>query len=144
MSRQQRDLVAEGVRVYKDIRAELPQAVPFWPLGLPRWDDSWSALGLRLPGASYVTVWHRGPLGVAIADHTGNAEPTGNADPTETLLPIPHLRGQAVTARILYPAAAGDCLTWDAGAGTLIVSLPRTPSACVLSLKPTPATDKTG
>jgi alpha-galactosidase len=126
MSRQQRDLVAEGVRVYKSIRAQWPEAVPFWPLGLPRWDDSWIALGLRVPSASYVTVWHRGLL-------------TGNADPAETLLPIPHLRGQAVTARILYPAAAGAGLTWDAEAGALVVSLPRTPSACVLSLTPTAA-----
>jgi len=129
MSRQQRDLVAAGVRVYKSIRAEWPEAVPFWPLGLPRWTDSWIALGLRVPAASYVTVWHRGPF----------ADPAGNADPAETLLPIPHLRGRAVTARILYPAAAGAGLSWDAWAGALIVSLPRTPSACVLSLTPNAA-----
>ena len=61
MSRAQRDLVAEAVGVYKTIRADLAVAVPFWPLGLPRWADSWMALGLRTPRASYLTVWHRGP-----------------------------------------------------------------------------------
>jgi alpha-galactosidase len=107
----------------------LPEAVPFWPLGLPRWDDSWIALGLRAPGTSYLTVWHRGPL-------------AANRDPEnpEALLPIPHLRGQAATARILYPKAAGAGLSWDAGAGALLVSLPRTPCACVLSLMPAAAT----
>jgi hypothetical protein len=45
MSCHQRDLVAEAVRVYKNIRADLGLAVPFWPLGLPRWADLWIALG---------------------------------------------------------------------------------------------------
>jgi alpha-galactosidase len=136
MSRQQRDLVADAVRVYKDIRAELPEAVPFWPLGLPRWDDSWIALGLRAPDASYLIVWHRGPLGVASGRTSGHAPDSGPVENAEALLPIPHLRGQAVTARTLYPAAAGTGLTWDARAGALLVSLPRTPSACLLSLRP--------
>ena len=139
MSRQQRDLVAEAMRAYKDIRAELPQAVPFWPLGLPRWTDSWIALGLRGPNASYLTVWHRGPLTAASArpastrpaGHTPSGE---NGDPAEVMLPVPHLRGQSVTARIVYPAAAGAGLSWDAAASALTVSLPRTPSACVLNL----------
>jgi len=140
MSRQQRDLVAEAVRVYKSIRAELPETVPFWPLGLPRWDDSWIALGLRAPGTSYLTVWHRGPLGVASGRSSGHAPDSGPVENAEALLTIPHLRGQAVTARILYPPAAGAGLTWDAGAGALLVSLPRTPSACTLSLRPNAAT----
>jgi alpha-galactosidase len=120
MSRHQRDLVAEAVRVYKTIRAELPLAAPFWPLGLPRWADSWIALGLRGPAASYLTVWHRGQAG----------------DPAEVVLPIPHLRGQPLTAAVLYPTASETGISWEAGAGTLAVSLPRTPSACVVSLAP--------
>ena len=127
MSRQQRDLVVAAVRVYKDIRADLAVAVPFWPLGLPRWTDSWIALGLRAPGVSYLTVWHRGPLGPA----TGQP-----GDPAEAMLPIPHLRGQPLTAKTLYPVGAGAEVGWDAGTGALRVLLPRTPSACVISLVP--------
>jgi alpha-galactosidase len=134
MSRKQRDLVADAVRVYKGIRAEWPEAVPFWPLGLPRWDDSWIALGLRAPRASYLTVWHRGPLAAARARPSRHAPRSENEDPAEVVLPIPQLRGQPVMARILYPAAAGAGLSWDAAASALTVSLPRTPSACVLSL----------
>ena len=62
MSREQRALVAEAVRVHKDLRGSLASALPFWPLGLPRWTDPWIALGLRAPEASYLTVWHRGPF----------------------------------------------------------------------------------
>ena len=122
MSPQQRALVAAAVKAYKDIRPDLALAVPFWPLGLPQWTDSWIALGLRAPDASYLTVWHRGPFG------------TGGSDDPELTLPIPHLRGQQVTARALYP---GDTeASWQPAAGMLTVALPRTPSACVLSLAP--------
>jgi len=139
MSRHQRDLFADAVRVYKDLRAELPGAVPFWPLGLPRWDDSWIALGLRAPGTSYLTVWHRGPLAAASTRPGGRHPSREDADPAEVTLPIPHLggqrgqRGRPVTPRILYPAA-GAGLSWDPGTSALTVSLPRKPSACVLSL----------
>jgi alpha-galactosidase len=119
MSRGQRDLVAEAVRVYKEsIRPVTPGATPFWPLGLPRWDDRWVALGLRAPGVSHLTVWRRGPAG------------TG---PSVTL-PLPHLRGAPVTPRVLYPPQAGAPASWDAPAGTLTVTLPRFPSACLLQV----------
>jgi hypothetical protein len=52
------------------------------------------------------------------------------------MLPVPHLRGQPRTAAVLYPAGAGAGISWDAGAGALTVSLPRAPSACVISLVP--------
>jgi alpha-galactosidase len=47
MSPPQRDLVAQAVQVYKAIRSDLAHAVPFWPLGLPRWPDPVVALGMR-------------------------------------------------------------------------------------------------
>jgi alpha-galactosidase len=132
MSRSQRDLVTEAVRVYKTIRSDLAVAVPFWPLGLPGWTDAWIALGLRAPGAGYLTVWHRGPL----AEASGYPAPVTAGDPAVATLSIPHLRGQPLIVRILYPSGAGAGTRWDAGAGALTVSLPRTPSACVLSLEP--------
>jgi alpha-galactosidase len=125
MSGHQRALVAEAVCVYKSIRADLAAAVPFWPLGLPRWADSWIALGLRAPDASYLTVWHRGPLG-----------PARRGDPADVVLPIPHLRDRPPKVRVLYPTGAAAGIRWDAAEGTLTVPLPRTPSACVISLLP--------
>jgi alpha-galactosidase len=135
MSLHQRDLVGEAMRAYKSIRADLPRSTPFWPLGLPGWTDSWIALGLRAPDASYLTVWHRGSLDAASGHAlSGQALSSENEDPAEVMLPIPHLRDQPVTAMILYPADAGADISWDAGASVLSVLLPRTPSACVLSL----------
>jgi alpha-galactosidase len=133
----QRSLVRDAISVYKTIRADIAAAVPFWPFGLPRWTDSWIALGMRAPAANYLTVWHRGPLGSAYpaGKGTGGAGPvTGTDDDAGITLPVPHLRGRPVTAGVLYPSASGAEASWDATAGHLSVTLPRVPSACVLRL----------
>jgi alpha-galactosidase len=114
MSPAQLELVAEGVRVYKQIRPDIAVSVPLWPLGLPRWADPWIALGLRTPVATYLTLWRR----------DGTAE---------TSLSLPHLAGADVTARVLYPAT-GTSVRWDAARGVLAVGLPRLPAACLLIL----------
>jgi len=121
MSGPQRELVAEAVRVYKEsLRPAIARSVPFWPLGLPRWDDSWVALGLRAPGASHLALWRRGQ------DH--------GESPATIRLPLPHLRGVRLTPRLVYPRHAGTEARWDADLGTLTVTLPDAPSACVLCL----------
>jgi len=147
MNSRQLALVADAVRVYKSLRSSIATTVPFWPLGLPGWTDSWIALGLRGSGASYLTIWRRGQPGAAgdanpagrpgPAGQRGEAGPADPAGPRITL-PVPHLRGAAVTPKVLYPAsAARDAeLVWDRYAGVLLVSLPRVPSACVLALAP--------
>ncbi|MBV9379298.1 MAG: alpha-galactosidase, partial [Streptosporangiaceae bacterium] len=122
MTPAQRELVAAAVRAYKSIRSDLAAAMPFWPLGLPRWTDSWLALGMRGPGASYVTVWHR-----------GGWENAG-ADPSEVSLQVPHLRGRPTVAKLLYPDATLAAISWDPAAGKLSVSLPRAPTACLIML----------
>jgi alpha-galactosidase len=121
MSGEQRNMVAAAIRVYKEvIRPEIAASTPFWPLGLPRWEDPWIALGLRSPAASYLTVWRRGP------------QP--GTDAAQITLPVPHLRGTRVTAEVLYPRQAGAEASWDPAPGVLTVTLPRHPSACVLRL----------
>jgi len=123
MSGPQRELVTEAVRVYKEsLRSVIARSVPFWPLGLPRWDDSWIALGLRAPESSQLAVWRRWP---------GQA-----GGPAAVTLPVPHLRGTAVIPRVLYPSRSGAEASWDATLGTLTVVLPDLPSACVLRLAP--------
>jgi alpha-galactosidase len=122
MSGPQRELVAEAVRVYKEsLRQAIARSVPFWPLGLPRWDDSWVALGLRAPDSSHVAVWHRGH---DVDEGSGTAT-----------LPLPHLRGARVTPRVIYPRHAGAEAGWDAERGMLTVSLQNPPAACVLRLE---------
>lgn len=60
MSGAQRALVREAVDLALARRADDERAVPFWPLGLPAWDDPWVASGLRSDAQSWVTVWWRG------------------------------------------------------------------------------------
>ncbi len=120
MSPAQRGLVGQAVAVYKDLRAELARAVPFWPLGLPGWEDPVIALGMHAPGASYVLAWRRGG---ADSDR-----------PEPIALPVPRLAGAAVTPEVLFPAGAGAQAAWAPAEAQLMVTLPRAPSACLIRL----------
>ncbi|WP_235583095.1 alpha-galactosidase, partial [Kitasatospora sp. Root107] len=113
---EERALVHEAVAVHKSLRADLPHAVPAWPLGLPAWDDPWIALALHTPAVTYLTVWRR-----------------PGADDT-TVLRLPHLRGADVHADLLYPSTSQAHPTWQPDTAELTLSLPTAPSAVVLRL----------
>ncbi|MEU1803150.1 alpha-galactosidase [Streptomyces sp. NPDC019937] len=119
MAPAQLDLVRDALAAYRQIRPDLPSAVPFWPLGLPGWEDAWVALGLRTggdrSGRTYVALWRRG----------------GQAP--ERALPLPHLAGRALRIDHLHPAAASGT-TWSPDRAELTVALPHTPAALLLRL----------
>ena len=48
ISPERRKLVKEGLDCYKRIRQDLRTGLPFWPLGLPKFGDSWVSLGLQM------------------------------------------------------------------------------------------------
>ena len=78
--------VSNAIRIYKDvIRAHIPLAVPFFPLGMPDVTNRQNpvALGMRSPGWGAVAVWR-----------------LGGAETVELSL-------QAPNARILYPDNLG-------------------------------------
>ena len=125
MSEEQAGLVRSAVSVYKELRPELGGARPFWPLGLPAWEDAWLAHGLRGQGATFLTVWRRAP------GDAGTPDPSADTDRTLT---IPHLRGAHVQPTVLYPTTADAAVKWDADAGQLTVSLPRENTAVLLRL----------
>jgi alpha-galactosidase len=125
MSPHQRDLVAQAVGVYKQIRADLARAVPIWPLGLPGWADPVLALGMRTADVTYLVAWRRGRLD----------GPAGDEDTGPITLPVPHLAGAPVRADVLYPGDAGAGARWVGADGALMVTLPRTPSACLVRLR---------
>ena len=52
-------LVKEAIEVYKSIRRDIAKSVPFYPLGLSKFSDDWSALGLRTDDKIYLAVWRR-------------------------------------------------------------------------------------
>ena len=128
MSESQLGLVADAINVYKQIRFELPTALPFWPLGLPKWTDSWFALGMRSRATSYVLVWHRGTIGEARGVN-------GWEDQPRMTLAVPHLRNTGSASEVLYPALGLVEVTWDDARGDLTVDAVRAPSACLVALR---------
>ncbi|GAA4775133.1 glycoside hydrolase family 36 protein [Microbacterium gilvum] len=66
LSDEQRAAVARAVALHKDLRASLADAVPFWPRGLPAWDDDIVCLGLRAPERTLLFVWDRAAEASAI------------------------------------------------------------------------------
>ncbi|MFE9450216.1 alpha-galactosidase [Streptomyces sp. NPDC006739] len=111
-----RALVHQAVAVYRDLRADLPDALPVWPLGLPAWDDPWVALALRTPDTTYLTAWRR-----------------PGADPTTTLR-LPHLRDTPAVATPVFPAETSVTTAWNPGTAELTLTLPTAPSAVLLRL----------
>ncbi|MFF7952586.1 alpha-galactosidase [Streptomyces griseorubiginosus] len=111
-----RALVHEAVATYKTIRADLAQAVPAWPLGLPAWDDEWLALALHTPATTYVSAWRR---------------PGAEAG---TTLALPHLHGRTPRVEVLYPAASPADARWNPDAADLTLTLPTAPSAVLVRL----------
>ena len=111
-----RALVYEAVAVYKSLRADLPRALPVWPLGLPAWDDPWLALALRTPSTTYLTAWRR-----------------SGAEDGATLR-LPHLRGTGARVDLLYPATTEAVACWHPDTAELTLTLPTAPSAVLLRL----------
>ncbi|MFF4119088.1 alpha-galactosidase [Streptomyces sp. NPDC001714] len=111
-----RALVHQAVAVYRDLRTDLPGALPIWPLGLPAWDDPWAALALRTPTTTYLTAWRR-----------PGAAPT-------TTLHLPHLLDTPAVTTPIFPANTRATTSWNPGAAELTLALPAVPSAVLLRL----------
>ncbi|GAA4491895.1 glycoside hydrolase family 36 protein [Microbacterium panaciterrae] len=57
---EQKQLLAEAVALHRELRDQLCGCVPFWPLGLPGWEDDAVCLGYRLAdGSALLFVWDR-------------------------------------------------------------------------------------
>jgi alpha-galactosidase len=101
-----RELVKEALDYYKSIRAHIPQAMPFWPLGLPDSRGEWVSFGLRHDNVRYLAVWRiRG-------------EEAG------ITLPIPDLKGHKVNVSCAYPQQHSSSWSWDQAEGNLRVEIP--------------------
>ncbi|MER7922372.1 glycoside hydrolase family 36 protein [Streptomyces sp. NPDC096057] len=134
MSAEQFDLVRSGIAVYKALRSEIPVGSPFWPLGLPSWEDAWIAYGWSGDAASWLVVWRREPP----TDGRGMGSlprDQHRADDHTCTVAIPHLRGARIYPAVLYPATADTTVTWNAD-GRLTVSLPRPNTAVLIRLGP--------
>ncbi|WNR42898.1 glycoside hydrolase family 36 protein [Paenibacillus roseipurpureus] len=106
LSEERKELIREGLQVYKMIRNDIRQGLPFWPLGLPAYEDGWISMGLTCGAKTYVAIWR--------LDSS-----------TETiLLPIRAGGMKAPAVRVLYPSHHDAAYSWNEGGASLSVKLP--------------------
>ena len=114
MDADQHRLVAQGIEAYKrHVQPIIASSVPCWPLGLPDWDASVLAYGLRPRQAAdgqptLVTVWTR------------------NASEGTVRLDMPHLSGRQVEIQPIYPVEGFEqwAAAWHPAEGVLEVEVP--------------------
>ncbi|MFG2576734.1 alpha-galactosidase [Streptomyces sp. NPDC048481] len=137
MNEEQSARVRSAIDVYKRIRPEIRDALPVWPLGLPAWEDTWPAHGLRGASATYLALWRRNPAATGRAETSDRRAPVDAGDDSRTLR-LPHLLGARPHIESLYPADSDATADWNAADATLTVSLPRADTALLLRLGTTP------
>lgn len=117
LTQHQLDLISSGMGIYKQIRGDLKRGLPFWPLGLPQWQDDWVSLGISaVTGSHYLAVWRRGGA--------------------ETIsLPVPTLKDRSdLRVDLLYPKSFQADTQWDTANAALSVRLPSAPCARLFHL----------
>jgi alpha-galactosidase len=117
LSAERKALVKEALDYYKSMRSDIKDGLPFWPLGLSDFSDSWVSLGLRTERKLYVAVWRR------------------NSESDTCVLPIAYAGGKQAAVKCAYPSY-GECeYGWNAAAGTLTVRLPKHFSARLFEIE---------
>jgi alpha-galactosidase len=128
MSETQLELVREAITTAKELRTDIAESVPVWPLGLPGWDDEWVALALSTERSQHVTVWKR------------------TTTPASAALHFPNLVGVDVTVRTTFPTSLPEWdMTWDPTSGTLTIFAPTASEAArtieLVAVTPTPTSE---
>lgn len=60
LSEERFELVREGIELYKEIRKDIPKALPYWPIGLADSEKPFVAFALTTPEKMYLAIWRRG------------------------------------------------------------------------------------
>lgn len=117
ISPERKALVREALDLYKTIRGDIKDAVPFWPLGMSSFRDSWVSVGLRKGKKNYIAVWRR------------------NSETDKISLPVEALKGKAAKVQCIYPSYHEEASLWNAPTGLLTVTLPESVSARLFLLE---------
>lgn len=105
LAEDKKDIVKEEFKYYREIRSEIPQSIPFWPLGLASDGDDWISMGLKMPTRTVLAIWH-----------------IKGADTVE--FPLPDFKGREINARIAFPENDSKCeFSWDSTNGILTVKM---------------------
>ncbi len=116
LDEQSRALVKQGIDVYKQIRADIREALPFWSLGTSSFSDEWVSLGLKNEGKAYIAVWRRESKGDCVS------------------LPIEFLKGKNVRVECIYPDFNEEKFSWNRNTSSLSVRLTKPFSARLFRL----------
>ncbi len=106
------ELMKEGIALYKEIRSDIKDAVPVFPLGFDTVDDAVLAYGLQKEDILYLAVF------------------TPKTDAADIPLPT---GGKIRDLRVLYPKS-GDC-TYAVREGVLHVEMPQKKAARLFTMK---------
>jgi alpha-galactosidase len=98
-------LIKEGIAYYKKIRNIIPQSLPFWPLGIPKREDKWLALGLKDQSKILLAVWKV------------------NASNDTCIVPLPFIKNKNVVKKSCYPAKAENDFIYHKLSGNLCVKM---------------------
>jgi alpha-galactosidase len=109
MDDDQRCIIRNGVNAYnRYVKPMIGAAVPLWPLGLPRWDDSVVSYGLATPDTVLITIWNRQSQGGLVA------------------LSLGRWQGRRVRVMQIFPSDGFPRweTQWDRNKGMLMVETP--------------------
>lgn len=109
-------IIREQYALYKAIRKDIPNALPFWPLGLASDGDDWVALGLDFGSCLRIALWHLG------GDNT-------------CVLPLAKYTGKDLHPVIGFPKEDTACqVHWNKEAGQLEATFPQGNMARILEI----------
>lgn len=109
--------VKEGIECYKRIRKDIPDSLPFWPLGVPRFSDGWISFGLNCGKKKYLAVWRR------------------HGHECICSFPLKVLKEKGVSVKCLYPAKNEFDFLWNAESSSLVVSFDKQYTARLFELE---------
>ena len=105
-------LVKEAVDCYKRIRDDIPESIPFYPIGIPKHTDEWMCLAFKCTECTRLAVWRM------------------NSDKEDITIPFDF---DINTVKRIYPVK--DEYRAEIVDGNIIVSLPKKYCAILLEIK---------
>lgn len=110
-------LVKEAIGVYKEMRKDIKNALPFWSLGTSEFSDEWVSLGLKTDNTAYLAVWRR------------------ESSKDTCVLPVEFLKGRNAEISCIYPSYNEESFSFNKEAGTVSVKLSKNYSARLFKLE---------
>jgi alpha-galactosidase len=117
ISKDRLELVKEGIAYYKGMRDNIKNGLPFWPLGLPKYFEEWTSMGLVSGKKVFIALWRQ----------------EGSTDTIK--LPLQFLKGRKILARCGYPSQYDVKLWWGREEGSLSVKLPKQNTARLIEIE---------